>query len=140
MTEKDKLPQKIILFDGVCNLCNGSVNWIIKRDKQKKFHFAAFQSEFGRKFLSERNKSVEKLDSVVLFYPGIAYYEASKAFVLILNELGFPYNLLGHFIGIFPSWFTNIFYRWIANNRYAWFGKKESCMVPTPELKSRFLE
>ena len=133
---KDK---KIILFDGVCNLCNGAVTFIIKHDKKDTFRFASLQSEIGKKLISERGMNPEQLDSIILIDPGVAYYQKSTAALEISRELSGGYSLLKNFLFI-PEGLRDGIYNFVARNRYKWYGKKESCMIPTPELKSKFLD
>ncbi|APS39616.1 MULTISPECIES: thiol-disulfide oxidoreductase DCC family protein [Salegentibacter] len=133
---KDK---KIVLFDGVCNLCNSAVTFIIEHDKKDVFRFASLQSEMGRKLVEERGMDPEELDSIVLIDPGVAYYRKSTAALEISRELSGGYSLLKNFLFI-PESLRDGIYNFVANNRYKWYGKKESCMIPTPELKSKFLD
>lgn len=138
---KETIPKnkKIILFDGVCNLCNDSVQFIIERDKDDIFRFASLQSEVGQKLTSERGIDPEAMDSIILIEPGIAYYEKSTAALEISKHLSGGYSLLRYF-SFLPEGFRNGIYDIIAKNRYKWFGKKDECMIPTPELKAKFLE
>lgn len=129
--------KKIILFDGVCNLCNGSVVFIIKRDKKDVFRFTAIQSDEGQKLIEKYQIDTSKLDSILLFESN-NYFSKSTAALRIARHLNGGYPLLYGFI-IVPEVFRNWIYDLIARNRYKWFGKKESCMIPTPELKSKFL-
>ncbi|WP_373056259.1 thiol-disulfide oxidoreductase DCC family protein [Zunongwangia sp. H14] len=131
--------KKIVLFDGVCNLCDGAVNFIIKHDKKDVFRFASLQSETGKKLVAERGLNPEAIDSVILIEPGVAWYRKSTAALEISRDLSGGYSLLKNFLGL-PEGFRDMVYDLIANNRYKWFGKKESCMIPTPELKSKFLD
>ncbi|QED36957.1 thiol-disulfide oxidoreductase DCC family protein [Antarcticibacterium arcticum] len=131
--------KKIILFDGVCNLCNNSVQFIIERDKEDVFRFASLQSETGKQLTAERGIDPEAMDSIILIEPGVAYYEKSTAALEISRHLSGGYSNLKYF-SILPEGFRNVVYDLIARNRYKWFGKKDECMIPTPELKSRFLE
>ncbi len=131
--------KKIILFDGVCNLCNDAVIFIIKHDKNDQFRFASLQSDLGRQLLEERNIDPNYLDSIILIEPGIAWYEKSDAALEISRDLSGFYQGLKIF-KILPKGFRDAVYNGIANNRYKWFGKKESCMIPTPELKAKFLD
>lgn len=133
---KDK---KIILFDGVCNLCDSVVQFIIKHDKKDVFRFLALQSDLGQEIVKHIGLDTKKMDSVILYQPGIAYYYKSEAVLEIAKSLGGIYYL-GTLLSIFPTSFNNYFYDYIAKNRYQWFGKKENCMIPTEELKSKFLE
>ncbi len=131
--------KKIILFDGVCNLCNSAINFIIKRDKKDIFRYASLQSEIGKKLIAERKIDTSKLDSILLIDPKVAYYYKSTAALQIAKQLSGLYPLLSVFL-IFPTFFRDWIYDIIAKNRYKWFGKKESCMIPTPELKALFID
>ncbi|MFD1095941.1 thiol-disulfide oxidoreductase DCC family protein [Salegentibacter chungangensis] len=131
--------KKIVLFDGVCNLCNGAVNFIIKHDKEDVFRFASLQSEIGQKLVAERGINPEIMDSIILIEPGVAYYKKSTAALEISRNLSGGYSLLKNLL-ILPEGFRDLVYDLIANNRYKWFGKKESCMIPTPELQAKFLD
>jgi len=133
---KDK---KIILFDGVCNLCDSLVQFIIKHDRKNIFLFVPLQSELGQKIISYIGVETSKTDSIILYLPSIAYYYKAQAIFGIVKHLGGLYPLLNVF-SIFPYGFSNRVYDYVAKNRYKWFGKKESCMIPTPELKAKFLE
>lgn len=139
MTENFPTGKKIILFDGVCNLCNNAVEFIIERDKKDVFRFASLQSEIGQKLTSERGIDPEAIDSIVLIEPGVAYYQKSTAALEISRDLSGGYSHLRHF-SFLPEGLRDGIYDFIANNRYKWFGKKEACMIPTPELKARFLD
>ncbi|PKD17217.1 thiol-disulfide oxidoreductase [Salegentibacter salinarum] len=130
---------KIVLFDGVCNLCNNAVTFIIEHDKKDVFRFASLQSEIGKKLVEERGMDPNELDSIVLIDPGVAYYRKSTAALEISRELSGGYSLLKHF-NFIPEGLRDGIYNFVANNRYKWYGKKESCMIPTPELKSKFLD
>ncbi|SHI39762.1 thiol-disulfide oxidoreductase DCC family protein [Aquimarina spongiae] len=131
--------KKIILFDGVCNLCNGAINFIIKRDKHKVFVYASLQSEIGQKLIAERNINTQEIDSILLIDPGVAYYHKSTAALQIAKHLKGGYPLLSVFL-ILPTFLRDWVYDIIARNRYKWFGKKDSCMIPTPELKALFID
>ncbi|UUF13177.1 MULTISPECIES: thiol-disulfide oxidoreductase DCC family protein [Flavobacterium] len=130
--------KKIILFDGVCNLCNGAVQFIIKHDKKNVFRFVALQSDLGKEICKYIGVDQTKIDSIILYNPGVAYYHKSSAVIEIANDLGGFYTLLSVF-KILPEKLRNYIYNYIAKNRYKWYGKKESCMIPTPELKAKFL-
>ncbi|WP_281540309.1 thiol-disulfide oxidoreductase DCC family protein [Maribacter aestuarii] len=131
-------PKKIVLFDGVCNLCNDAIQFVIKRDKEDKFRFAALQSEIGQNLVAERGIDTSKVDSIILIDPGVAYYTKSEAALEIGTELK-GYRTLSNILRLIPSSLSNIVYDFIARNRYKWYGKKESCMIPTPELQAKFL-
>lgn len=138
MSIKLEKNQKLILFDGVCNLCDASVQYVIKHDKNDHFRYTALQSDVGQQILKEYNIDRSKMDSILLYTPdkGIAY--KSTAALQIASKLGFPRNVLSIFL-IVPAFIRNWVYDYIAKNRYKWYGKKEECMIPTPELKSKFL-
>lgn len=128
----------IVLFDGVCNLCNDSVLKIIKNDKKDVFRFASIQSDIGSQIIDHLKIDTTKIDSIILYEPNIAYYIKSSAALKIIKEFSGFWKLLQLFT-LLPSSFNDFFYNIIAKNRYKWFGKKESCMIPTPELKAKFL-
>lgn len=132
---KDK---KIILFDGVCNLCDASVQFIIKHDKADVFRFTALQSETGQSILKHIGIDNRNLDSIVLYVPGIAYYLKSDAAIEISNSLG-SYFSFGLYFKIIPRFLRDPIYNYIAKNRYKWYGKKDSCLIPSAELSAKFL-
>ncbi len=128
----------VLLFDGVCNLCNTSVQFIIDKDPESKFNFASLQSDIGGELLKQFNLSNEQLDSVVLIKNDKAYTRSSAA-LQVLRTLGGAWSLLYGLI-IIPKPIRDIIYDWVAKNRYKWFGKQESCWLPTPDLRARFLD
>lgn len=128
---------KIILFDGVCNLCNTSVNFIIDHDVNNIFKFASLQSEAGQKMLEKFGLSKTDFFSVVLI-EGNNLYQKSSAVLRIVKEFGGAWKLFYGFM-IVPPFIRDMFYGIIAGNRYKWFGKKNECRIPTPELKEKFL-
>ncbi|PQJ78291.1 thiol-disulfide oxidoreductase DCC family protein [Polaribacter porphyrae] len=130
--------KKIILFDGVCNLCNDSVLKVIKYDKKNTFLFTALQSDTGKKILNHLQIDVARVDSIILYQPNVSYDIKSTAALKVMKHFGGFWKLTQFFF-ILPENFRNIIYDYIAKNRYKWFGKKESCMIPTPELKAKFL-
>ncbi|MGZ4048738.1 MAG: thiol-disulfide oxidoreductase DCC family protein [Bacteroidia bacterium] len=127
----------IILFDGVCNLCNGAVQFVIKRDNKNQFLFASLQSEEGKQILEEHNFPENKINSFFLVENG-KVYDRSTAALKVVKRLTGLWPLLYGFI-IVPKFIRDGVYNWIAKNRYQWFGEKDECMVPTPELKTKFL-
>ncbi len=131
--------KKIILFDGVCNLCNGAVQWIIRRDHEDTFRFASLQSQAGKELARSRQIDTNVVDSIILIDPGVAYYVKSDAALEIAKGLK-GYRILSAVLGWVPRSIRDGIYDLIARNRYRWFGKKEQCMVPTAELKQKFLE
>ncbi|MFB3386999.1 thiol-disulfide oxidoreductase DCC family protein [Flavobacterium sp. LAR06] len=130
--------KKIILFDGVCNLCNKAVQFIIKNDKKDIFRFVTLQSDLGKEICNYIGVDQNKIDSIILYHPGVAYYYKSSAALEIAEEVGGIYSLIS-ILKIFPEKLRNYVYDYIARNRYKWYGKKESCMIPTLELKAKFL-
>ncbi|HUH46950.1 MAG TPA: thiol-disulfide oxidoreductase DCC family protein [Arenibacter sp.] len=130
---------KIILFDGICNLCSNMVQFVIEHDKEDIFRFAALQSAVGRKLMADRGIDPSPIDSIVLIEPGIAYYTKSTAALKIARSLGGIWGL-ARLLEWLPEGIRNRVYDHIAKNRYKWYGKKEACMVPTPELMSKFLD
>lgn len=131
--------KELILFDGVCNLCNTSIQYVIKHDKQNKFVFAALQSDIGKSVIENHGIDTTKIDSILLHTPNNKIYYKSTAALKIASKLGFPISIMSIFL-IVPTFIRNWVYDFIAKNRYKWFGKKESCMIPTPELSSKFLD
>jgi predicted DCC family thiol-disulfide oxidoreductase YuxK len=131
--------KKIILFDGVCNLCDSAVQFVIKHDKKDDFRFVALQSDLGQEIIKHIGIDTKNIDSIILYQPGIAYYYKSEAVLEIAKGLGGFFNLATLF-SIFPTSFNNRIYDYIAKNRYKWYGKKESCIIPTKELQAKFLE
>ncbi|MCH8567062.1 MAG: thiol-disulfide oxidoreductase DCC family protein [Balneolales bacterium] len=127
----------IIFFDGVCNLCNASINFVIDRDSKRYFRYAPLQSETGQRFLDKHGKSVSDFDSVILSENG-KVYEKSAAALRVARKMDGAWPLLYGFI-IIPRFLRDVVYNLIAKNRYRWFGKEESCRMPTPELKQLFL-
>lgn len=129
--------KQIVLFDGVCNYCNDTINKIITADKDDLFRFVALQSEKGKEITKYMGINAN-VDSIVLYQPGIAYYIKSEAVFKITKQLKSNF-LFFNLLSILPNSITNLGYDFFAKNRYKWYGKKESCMIPTPEIKSKFL-
>ena len=127
----------VILFDGVCNLCNQSVQFVINHDPKSTFRFAALQSGFGQEQLREHRLDTNEFISVVLLV-GNKVYDRSRAALEIARRLNGLWPLLYVFV-IVPPFIRNFVYDWISRNRYRWFGKRDECMIPTPELKARFI-
>lgn len=127
----------IILFDGVCNLCNGTVQFILKRDPKGYFQFASLQSDAGQELLKKYNLPTEVFNSFVLIENDNAYLQSTGA-LRVARRLNAAWPMLYGFI-IVPAFIRNFFYNLISKNRYRWFGKKEECMLPLPEWKGRFL-
>ena len=127
----------IILFDGVCNFCNGAVLFVIRHDKSARFTFVSLQSTFGQEKLKQFGLSSDELSTIVLLNKGRIFTKSSAALEIARHLDGlwplFP------LLKIVPSRVRDFAYDFIARNRYRWFGKREACMIPTPKLKSRFL-
>lgn len=130
--------KKLVLFDGVCNLCNNSVLFIIKHDKKDLFLFTSLQSRQGKEIIKSFNINTEETDSVLLYSNKDGLSQKSTAALKIVSHLGFPQNLFTVFF-IVPTSIRNWVYEVVAKNRYQWFGKRENCMVPKPNLQSKFL-
>jgi len=130
----------IIFFDGVCNLCNGFVDFLIRRDRSGKFRYASLQSEEAAEYLEEYTHIVTGTnpESVVLLTREGEVFTESNAVLRIAGILGGGWQLMKGFF-IFPRWFRDRIYRWVARNRYKWFGERETCRMPTAEERDRFL-
>ena len=130
--------RKIILFDGICNLCNQSVQFVIEHDSKNQFRFASLQSDFGQDFLKKNKLEAIQFDSIV-FIEDDQFYTKSSAALKIAKYLDGLTSWLTIFM-IVPKPLRDIVYSFIAKNRYRWFGKNESCWLPTKELKAKFIE
>ena len=128
----------ILLFDGICHLCNSSVQFVLKHDRSARFHFASLQSEVAKQFLAAYQQTGPLPESVILLYEGKVYSE-SDAVIQTLVLLGGIWKSALVF-KLVPRFIRNAVYRWIAKNRYRWFGKYDSCSIPQPQWKSRFLD
>ena len=129
--------KQVILFDGVCNLCSGSVQFILKRDKEKTFLFASLQSGYGQNLLKQFNLPADTFNSFILFDNGKIFTRSTAAVKMFSQLKGWKWVQL---FWIFPKFIRDAVYNLIARNRYKWFGKKEECWMPTPDLKARFLD
>lgn len=126
-----------ILFDGVCNLCNASVQWVLRRDRRGQFRFAALQSEPGQQLLRQFGLAQEHFDTVVLVADGQVFVR-SEAAIEIARRLGGGWRLAGS-LRVFPLFLRDALYRWVARNRYRWFGRQAACWLPNAALRERFL-
>ena len=133
----DTTRHPLLLFDGVCNLCNGFVQFVIKRDEEAAFRFAPLQSEMGREVLQIADLDPDQLSTVVLVENGKIYTHSDVA-LRVARRLGGLWSMASVFRFI-PKSIRDALYNFVAARRYRWFGKKDSCMLPTPELKQRFL-
>ena len=127
----------IILFDGICNLCDGAVKFVIKHDPENQFLFASLQSEAGQRLLKQYKLPLENFNSFILIQDEKVYSKSTGA-LKVARQIKGVWSWLYIFI-IIPAFIRDAVYAWIAQNRYKWFGKKEACMIPTPGLKARFL-
>ena len=130
--------KKIILFDGVCNFCNDAVLKIIRYDKNNQFVFTSLQSEIGIEITNYLGIDTSKIDSIVLYEPNVSYDIKSTAALKIMKEFGGFWGISKIFWAV-PEGFRNVVYDFIAKNRYKWFGKKENCMIPTKEIREKFI-
>lgn len=131
-------PGGVVLFDGVCNLCNGFVNWLIDHDHHDRLRFASLQSDAGQRLLRERGEDPSRLDSVILVTQD-RVYEKSGAVLRMGRALGGIWALGGIAV-VVPRFIRDVVYDFVAARRYDWFGKRASCRMPTPELQRRFIE
>jgi predicted DCC family thiol-disulfide oxidoreductase YuxK len=129
--------EAIVLFDGICNLCNGSVRFIAANDPAERFRFASLQSPQAAAALAPFGRDPSSFESVVLIVGG-HLYERSDAALRIAAELRAPFGIARAFLAL-PQRARDAAYAWVANNRYRLFGRRESCALPTPDLASRFL-
>jgi len=130
-------PKPIVLFDGVCNLCSGSVQFILKRDKKNVFQFASLQSNPGQELLKKFNLPADTFNSFVLVEGENIYTRSTAALRIARNLNGWKWL---YAFRIVPKFIRDAIYNLIAKNRYRWFGKKDECWIPTPELRAKFLE
>lgn len=133
---KNHTEQAVILFDGVCNLCNGAIKVVIQQDKRKAFKFASLQSAAAQQLLQQYG-DFKKFDSFILLENG-KLFQKSAAALKVLKHLPWYWQWM-QVIWIVPKRLRDAVYDFIATNRYKWFGKKDQCMMPTPEIRSRFL-
>jgi len=132
------ISKKIVLFDGICNLCSSSVQFIIKHDKKNQFLFGSLQGDAGHAYLKKFKLPADQFNSFMLV-ENEKLYTKSAAALRMLKHVGNGWQLLYAFM-IVPAFVRDGIYNWIAKNRYKWFGKKDACWVPTPALKARFLD
>jgi predicted DCC family thiol-disulfide oxidoreductase YuxK len=128
----------IVPFDGVCNLCNGLVRFVIKHDRKGEIRFASLQSEYGNKLQARIGPGTRDSDTIVYSRKGI-YFFRSDAVLNILKDMGGTWGIF-YILRIVPRFFRDFVYKVVAANRYRIFGKRETCMVPGPKIKERFLE
>ena len=136
--KKSDMNHPVLLFDGVCNVCNEYVQFILKRDSKGFFRFASLQSDAGKAILRKYNLPTDTIDTVVMIENQIAYTRSDVG-IRMTRYMGGLWPLLYGLI-IIPKAIRDAIYNWIAKNRYKWFGKKESCMIPNPKWRDRFLD
>ncbi len=134
----NNISNPVILFDGICNLCNSAVRFVIRHDRKKQFRFASLQGEAGLQLMKQYHVQLPHTDSFILIYNQKVYIKSSAA-LMFLKMIGGPLALAYGFI-IVPRFIRDGIYSWIAKNRYKWFGKKESCMIPEKDLSYLFLD
>lgn len=132
-----ELPEHIIFFDGVCNFCSSSVQFILHHERDKLFYFAPLQSDYAKKILADTAGNQLLPDSIIYLRKGKVYTKSDAALRICL-KLNRGWSLMTIFL-VIPYFIRDFFYDIIAKNRYKWFGKKDSCFIPSPEIKSRFL-
>jgi predicted DCC family thiol-disulfide oxidoreductase YuxK len=133
-----QIPEHVLLFDGVCNLCSGAVQFIIKHDKKSVIKFASLQSASGQELLKQYHINSETFNTMIYIQNQVVYTESNAA-LKIASTLGGLWKT-AVVLYIFPSFIRNAFYRMVSRNRYRIFGKRETCMIPSPEIVSRFLD
>lgn len=137
--EKTNIPAEppVLLFDGVCNLCNAAVQWVLLRDRRGLFRFAALQSEVGKRLLREHGMDTENIDTVVLVQEREVFLRSDAALEIAWKVGGFW--RIFYIFKIVPRFLRDVVYDFVARNRYRWFGRQAACMLPRPEWSGRFL-
>jgi predicted DCC family thiol-disulfide oxidoreductase YuxK len=133
----DRPAGPIVFFDGVCGLCNASVDWLLTRDRRAILTFAPIQGETAARTLGKQDDDPESWSMVLVDDTG--RYERSDAAIGIARHLGGPWALAGRLVGVVPRGLRDAAYRWIARNRYRWFGRHDTCRIPSPAERARFL-
>lgn len=129
--------RKIVFFDGVCNLCTGSIQWILKRNKKKDLYFSQIGGDTYNLIQKDIPEKFPTIDSI-LYYNGDVILVESEAILTLSKSLDFPYSLLTYLV-VIPKFIRDFFYRYVAKHRYRWFGRSEFCLLPNEETNSRFL-
>ncbi|MAJ50814.1 MAG: hypothetical protein CMB82_04265 [Flammeovirgaceae bacterium] len=140
MDSTAKIESPVLLFDGVCNLCIGAVNFIIDQEALNHYKFASLQSKFAQKILSENNLPAahSKMNTIYLFEDH-QVFEKSTAVFKVAKSFSWNWRWI-YFFSFLPTSIADFFYDLIAKRRYLWFGRQEKCKIPTPELAKRFLD
>lgn len=131
--------KKIIFFDGVCNLCNGFIDYVIKRDSHKKIYYTSLQSDYAIKMLKSHQINLDKDYTTIYYYTNGKLYSQSSAILNVFLELSAAHRFFAKVCLILPKFIRDGIYNFIAKNRYAFFGKKESCRLPSSEERSQFI-
>jgi predicted DCC family thiol-disulfide oxidoreductase YuxK len=131
--------KNVVFFDGVCNLCNGVVDFLIRKDSKNQLKYSSLQSGYAKNFFKKQEINIEDLNSVY-FYDGVSIYNKSRAISAIFRKLPYPYKAIGIFIQYFPERLGNLIYDFIAIRRYTLFGKKEECRMPTSRERAKFVD
>jgi len=139
MTDAASGTRPLLLFDGVCNLCNAAVQWIIRRDHGRTLQFASLQSNVAQRKLAQEGTSRDELPDSLVLIDDKGVHTRSSAAIRVGRLLGFPWSLAVVFV-VIPTPLRDWAYAFIAKHRYRWFGERETCMTPTPELRDRFLD
>jgi len=139
MPGKNADQDAVVLFDGVCLLCQGAVKFIIKHDPGAHFKFASLQSDVGRRILQQYGRATDEPMNTMFLLERESLYTRSSAALKIAKRLEFPWPLL-YALFIVPRCLRDVVYRWVANNRYRWFGQSDTCMLPDKRIKERFLD
>ncbi|QBA63887.1 thiol-disulfide oxidoreductase DCC family protein [Muriicola soli] len=139
MKQNNVDPEYIIFFDGICNLCNGFIDFVIKRDKAKKIFYSSLQSDISNKYINCANTQTNSSYTTIYLYKNGKVHDKSTAILMILKELSFGYRTLAGFFLLLPKVLRDSIYNFIARNRYRFFGKRDSCRLPNPEEKDQFL-
>lgn len=132
-------PEHLLLFDGVCHMCQASVQFVIRNDASQRICFASLQSDIARRLLAEHGYDASQLKSVV-FIDGQTLYTKSDALLRLGKRMGGGWRALSTLGLLIPRLIRDPLYEWVARNRYRWFGKSEQCLLPTPETRARFLD
>lgn len=137
MTDHIPSDNPIVLFDGLCNLCSSSVQFIIKHDPANRFRFASLQSDVGQRILQQHSLSPAVLNSLILYQQGTIYTRSTAA-LRVVKQLSGGWQMLGIFL-LLPAFIRDALYDLVSRNRYKWFGKKTACWLPSPSLANRFI-